>query len=239
VTEPDQQFDELADLYLRRDHRGDSLFEVWERGHARSDSVTPSTYCSAYRRWICDKIIRHLNDGPESGLLSLGCGNAIVESEVAAKGYRVLAVDALAEAVALATAKGVPAVRADITSWSPTDRWSVIYLDGVLCHLYGRTGGLVPILNRIRNWLTESGVLIASNDSTENGLAAFPAPGLNGVYWLSGEYQRSQALAAGFHEVTVESFEYRRPVSGRRLRAVIVARATHEHGAPKPAHLHP
>jgi SAM-dependent methyltransferase len=219
--------DDLTMFYLG-DRPGEAnVFEIWESGGSRGDSVTPSTYSAAYRDWMCDKLVAELerNGG---GLLSLGCGNAAVEARVVRQGYRVLAIDAMAEAVALARAKGVDARCADIYQWTPDEPWSVIYIDGVLGHLYDPRAGLVPILRRIRTWLVSRGgsssgvaTLIASNDAPSSGGGVQKAPGVNGFYWLSAQYMREEVLRAGFGSSVTGEFRYRRPVSGERVRSIV------------------
>src|SRR5262245_4666692 len=117
---------DLTNFYLKNCDGKSSLFEIWEAGGARGDSVTPSTYSPQYRDWMRDKLAveAHRNGGR---LLSLGCGNAAVEAELVRQGVSVLAVDALEEAVVLARRKGVDAVCADIFEWEPAQTWPVIY----------------------------------------------------------------------------------------------------------------
>lgn len=223
-----EQLAKLTEFYLPGQDGKPNLFEIWEDGGARGDSVTPSTYSAEYRNWMRAKLIAEL-DRTGGGMLSLGCGNAVIESEIARAGYRVLAVDALAEAVELAQAKGVDAVRADINAWSPEEGWSLIYMDGVLGHLYTPAEGLRPVMERIRSWLASAAdgraaTFLASNDGSRNGEPAQPAPGVAGFHWLSAGYMRDEALAAGFDQVATEEFRYSRPVSGDRLRSIIVAR---------------
>ena len=227
----DNQSDNLAQFYLSRQGDERNLFQIWEGGGARGDSVTPSTYSIEYRTWMVEKLSGELERHHAKGLLSLGCGNAMVEAELVRMGSRVVGIDAMHDAVELARAKGVEAVHADIGSWSPAEPWSLIYMDGVLGHLYDPATGLRPILERIRSWLAAangSGVatLIASNDIPKNGGPVEPAPGVNGFHWLAASYLRDQGLAAGFDHVEIEEFSYRRPVSGRRQRAIITARVT-------------
>jgi len=222
-----KNYDDLVEFYITDSADKSNIFEVWEGGGSRGDSVTPSTYSSEYRDWMCDKLIAELecNGG---GLLSLGCGNAAVEAQVAQKGFRVLAIDAMEDAVALARKKGVDTVCADIYQWEPDEPWSVIYIDGVLGHLYDAQDGLTPVLDRIRTWLvpradSNSGIatLVASNDAPNNGDDVQKAPGVNGFYWLSAECLRDQALEVGYNSAVTEQFRYRRPISGERVRAIM------------------
>jgi SAM-dependent methyltransferase len=201
------EIDVLRDFYCAGER---SLFDVWEHGGARGDSITPSVASPAYRGWMRDKVLAA--NGPR--VLSLGCGNAAVERELADAGVRVLAVDALQDAV-----------RADITEWQPGELWPVIYSDGLFGHLYAAEGGLTGIFERIRSWLAPGGTLIVSNDAPRDGEPVQEAPGVPGFRWLSGSYLAEQARAAGFRETVVESYGYERPLSGPRLRAVLTAHA--------------
>ncbi|MDT0268498.1 class I SAM-dependent methyltransferase [Streptomyces sp. DSM 44915] len=216
--------DDLVSFYTAEDDTRSNLFEIWEAGGSRGDSVTPATYSEAYRGWMTEKLHAAVV-ATGGGLLSLGCGNATVEAEVAGRGARVLAVDALPEAVALARRKGLDTLQADIHTWTPPELWSVIYLDGVLGHLHDPDHGLTPVLRRLRSWLTPDGVLIASNDAPNNGAPAQPAPGVHGFHWLATGYLREETLRAGFAAAHTEEFRYRRPLSGERVRAVLTAQA--------------
>lgn len=217
--------EDLTNFYLKNAGGDANLFEIWEEGGARGDSVTPSTYSAEYRKWMTDRLIAEL-EKTGGGLLSLGCGNAAVEAEVVRRGFRVLAVDAMQEAVVLAKGKGVDAVCADIYQWAPDESWSVVYMDGLLGHLYDSKRGLLPILERVQSWLTpadgaDRATLIASNDAPKDGSEAQKAPGVDGFHWLSCSYMHDQALMAGFESVATDEFCYERPISGERVRAVI------------------
>lgn len=215
---------QLQDFYGPAKDGERNLFEVWETGGARGDSVTPSVFSPAYRAWMRDKLLAAFTEHEPRRLLSLGSGNAAVERELARSGVEILAVDALQEAVDLARDKGLDAIRADVTSWTPVARWPVIYCDGLLGHLYDPDTGLAPVLARFRSWMAATGgSLIVSNDSPKDDSALQAAAGVPGFHWLSGGYLRREALAAGFTEVAVETFRYERPLSGERLRAVVTA----------------
>ena len=234
-----RQLESLSDFYLPQSSGELNLFEIWEGGGARGDSITPATHSPAYRTWMHDKIVNAMTAQGTNRLLSLGCGNATIEGVLVGEGYQVTAVDALAEAVRLAAAKGVESIQADITHWTPQEHLPVIYMDGVLGHLYEPSShSLLPILERIRSWLDGSatdtdgrgGTLIASNDSTSNGNSAQAAPGVTGFHWLTVEFMRLQALAAGFDRVEAETFTYERPMSGTRVRSVITSHVLRQDG---------
>jgi len=217
--------DQLRRFYLGTTDRGESLFDTWERGDARGDSVTPSTYSEEYRRWMSELLLGQLRARP-GGMISVGCGNAAIESEIVRTGHRVLAVDAIPEAVELARGKGVEAALADVRHWSPpAGTWTVVYADGVMGHLYSPETGLRQVLRDLRSWLApHDGVLVISNDRPRGVAEVQPAPGVPGFHWLSEGFLHKQAEAAGFAEVTATTFRYDRPLSGVRERAVLTAR---------------
>lgn len=214
---------------LRRFYRCDgeheqTLFDIWEAGGANGDSVTPSTYSAAYRRWMVTLLRALLEDAAISSLLSVGSGNASVEAEVARAGFPVLCVDALEPAVALARSKGLEALVADVRSWSPeVGRWGIVYADGLLGHLYDPYDGLAAVLKHLREWLAPGpGRLVVSNDSVGSGRDVEAAPGVP-VYWLSAGYLTEQAQAAGFSDVRCSTYTYDRPLSGPRERVIMIA----------------
>jgi hypothetical protein len=218
--------EQMRQFYLGTINHSESLFDTWERGAARGDSVTPSTYSPEYRQWMCDLLLDHLKAKP-GGMISIGSGNATVEVELVRAGHRVLAVDVIPEAVELAQRKGVEAVLADVHHWSPpAGAWTVVYADGVMGHLYDPQVGLQPVLTQLRSWLSiHRGSLIISNDRPHGLADVQPAPGVPGFYWLSEDFLRKQADTAGFDELLSATFRYQRPLSGTRERAILTARA--------------
>src|SRR5579872_5197149 len=119
-----------------------SRYEIWENGEALNDSVTPSTYCAAYRAHMTLKILSLATS--QRNIFSIGCGNAFVEADLVARGFCVQAIDYNAEAVELAAGKGVEAFTSDY--WAlPAGflaKFDLIYADGLLGHLYRPDTGL-------------------------------------------------------------------------------------------------
>lgn len=215
---------------LRRFYRceGDqelTLFDIWEGGAANGDSVTPSTYSLPYRRWMTEFLCQLLADARPPTLLSVGCGNASVETGVARAGYDVLAVDVLEQAVAIARRKGLRTLVADVRTWVPEPgRWGVVYADGLLAHLYDHEHGLVPVFKHLHGWLAPTGgILVVSNDSAREGREAQPAPGVP-AHWLSADYLVEQGRAAGFDDLAATTYTYTRPLSGPRDRVILTGR---------------
>jgi SAM-dependent methyltransferase len=216
----------LRVFYLGNTNGERSIFDIWEKGGAKGDSVTPSTYSGAYRLWMTDLLRKFLLESEGAGLLSVGCGNAAVEAGLTGEGHRVLGVDALAEAVELAKAKGVDAVCADILTWTPPPGpWSVVYADGVLGHLYDPVHGVRHALRRFLSWLPEGGALVISNDGPNTGEDIQSHPDVPGFAWLSRGYLHRQVEELGFRDTTSSHFMYERPLSGQRERVIVTARA--------------
>jgi hypothetical protein len=217
----------VEDFYLRRDPGGGTVFDIWERGEAIGDSVTPSTYDPGYRSWMRFLLHSQLGAPGEHTLISVGCGNAMIESELARRGHGVTAVDVLAEAVDLARAKGVPAVRADVMTWTPPAAGPlIVYADGLLGHLWSAADRSLPVLGVIRRWLAgrPGSALVISNDESRHEQPVEPASGVPGFHWFSDPYLREECRRAGFSDVDSLRYTYRRPLSGPRHRIVMIAR---------------
>ena len=141
-----EQVRAVRDDYLQKsDNNNDepSIFHVWERGAGRGNVTTPATSSEPYRQWMTGLLRGLLAESQNPGLLSVGCGNGMVEAGLVADGFRVLGVDPMEPAVELAKAKGVDVVCADALNWTPPPGpWSVVYADGSLGHLYDPDTGV-------------------------------------------------------------------------------------------------
>lgn len=217
----------VRDYYLHDNDGEPSIYHIWERGSGRGDVTTPATSSGPYREWMGDLLRGFLAESPDPGLLSLGCGNAMIEAGIARDGVRVLGVDALEHAVELARAKGVDAVRADVLSWTPPPGpWTVLYADGILGHLYDPGTGVRNVLERFRSWLADSGgSLVLSNDPPRTDDEVQENPKVPRYFWFSRPYLHRQVEECGFRDVTSTVFTYDKPLSGPRDRIVVTARA--------------
>jgi len=214
----------VRDYYLSDNDGQPSIYHIWESGAGRGDVTTPSQSSPEYRQWMDSLLRGFLAESPDPGLLSLGCGNAIIEAGIAADGIKVLGLDAMAEAVELAKAKGVDAVCADLLNWSPPPGpWSVFYADGSLGHLYDPDNGVRDVLERFKSWMPEGSVLVISNDPPRTDDEVTRHPDLR-YYFLSESFMRREVEACGFADVTSAVFTYQKPVSGPRDRIVITGR---------------
>jgi SAM-dependent methyltransferase len=223
TTETDQ-VKAVRDYYLHDNDGEPSIYHIWERGDGRGDVTTPATSSVPYRQYMIG-LLRGLLTGNENpGLLSIGCGNGMIEAELASDGFRVLAMDAMPHAVELA--KGLDAVCADVLSWTPpAGPWNVIYADGSLGHLYDPAAGIGQVLERFKSWLPERGVLVLSNDPPRTDDELQENPVVAKYYWFSQTWLHQAVEAAGFSAVTSNAFSYLKPVSGSRSRIVVTGRA--------------
>jgi SAM-dependent methyltransferase len=205
---------------------GESLYEIWERGGAFNDSITPSVYAPEYRSHIMNKMLM-LTDA-ESVVLSLGCGNAFVEGDLVARGRRVIGVDVLEEAVQLAKAKGVDAFVADFFELEPRHFHDVdlVFGDGILGHLFDVEQGLEPALAKLASLEISPGTwLVFSNDPPREGGVPFaPHAAVPGFWFVSREYLQTSLSNFGFEPLETYYFPYLRPISGMRNRTICVAR---------------
>jgi SAM-dependent methyltransferase len=219
------QIQAVRDYYLHDNNGEPSIYHIWERGGGRGDVTTPATSSAPYRRWLGDVLRGFLADSPDPGLLSLGCGNGVIEAGIAADGYRVLGVDAMAHAVALARAKGLNAVRADVLRWTPPPGpWTVVYADGILGHLYAPDTGVRHVLERFRSWLAPGGALVISNDPPRTGAELQENPRVPRYFWFSRPYLHRQVEECGLRDVTSTLFTYEKPLTGPRDRVIVTAR---------------
>lgn len=222
--------EQVRDFYLSKVDGAASVFEIWERGDAYGDSITPSIYSADYRSWMTFCLRNLLGLPGERRLVSIGCGNAAVEADLHRAGHRVFALDLLPDAVEFARRKGVEAVVGDVMSWrpSPADNDSdlVVYADGLVGHLYDEEEHTLPVLGKVREWFRDStrGALVVSNDEATDYRDVQDAAGVPGFHWFSREYLVSELRAAGFTDVYCTSYAYERPLSGIRCRLVVVAR---------------
>jgi hypothetical protein len=224
--------DAIHDYYCRRreggadNEGGGTIYEIWERGEAFRDSVTPSTYCGRYRAHLVDKLTIYAPAG--TSIFSIGCGNAFVEGDMALRSRQVEAIDCNEDAARLALDKRVKAYAADYLALPPGHLrgFAAIYADGLLGHLYREPLGLDPFFEQLDRLEPDPGsALILSNDAPlSSGEPAQPHPVLKDFWLISRELLES-ALARFGHDI-LESyhFPYERPISGWRNRTICIAR---------------
>ncbi|MBV9823125.1 MAG: methyltransferase domain-containing protein [Actinobacteria bacterium] len=217
----------VREYYIDDDSNGaePSIYHIWEKGGGRGNVTTPATSSPPYREWIVGLLRGLLADSAEPRMLSIGCGNGMVEAIVAGDGTRVLAVDAMEPAIELARARGLDAVCADVLSWTPpSEPWTMLFADGSLGHLYDSETGLQHVLSRFRSWLPEGSLLVLSNDPPWTGDDEVQRHRDLAYWFLSQSYLEAQVAEAGFSDVRSEVFSFVKPETGPRDRIVVIAR---------------
>jgi len=222
--------DALHEFYCRP--VGDTAlnrYEIWERGGAVGDSVTPSSYCPEYRMHMVLKILSLPR--PHERMFSIGCGNAFVEADLQTRGLRVQAIDYNEEAVVLAASKGLDAFTADYHALPPGHLagFGVVYADGLIGHLYHPDTGLTAFFETLLALKPPPGSwLVLSNDApAQPGSGVTPHGKVPGFWLFSPEYLRDVAQRFGYTAIEAYSFPYERPLSGLRNRTICIARMAH------------
>lgn len=224
-----QDLDLVRDYYCQprmMDGTPMSIYEIWEKGGAYADSITPSTYSPEYRSHITGKLLSLTERG--GTIFSIGCGNGFIEAELARCDRKVYAVDCNEEAVRLAAAKGVQAFQTNFFDLSPAALSDVdlVYADGLLGHLFQPVDGLAAFTRKLHALRLRRGTWLAfSNDAPRDPEVAFcPHDRLRDFWFLSKSYLSLVLGAAGFHVSEGYYFPYLRPLSGLRNRTVCIAR---------------
>ena len=222
-----EQVRAVREYYIDDDSNGTepSIYHIWEKGGGRGNVTTPATSSEPYREWIVGLLRGLLAEQSQPRMLSVGCGNGMVEAILTADGTPVLAVDAMQPAVELARAKGVDAVCADVLNWTPpAEPWTMLFADGSLGHLYEPETGLRHVLDRFRSWLESGSLLVLSNDPPWTGDADVEKHADLAYWFLSQSYMERQVAECGFSDVRSEVFTFLKPLTGPRDRIVVIGR---------------
>ena len=225
---PLQALDFVRDYYCQRrmvDGAPMSIYQIWEKGGAYNDSVTPSIYSPEYRSHIVLKLISLTNEGET--IFSIGCGNGFVEGDVAHCARNVRAMDYNEEAVRLTAEKGVEAFQADFFDLAPASLSDVdlVYADGLLGHVFQAGSGLAAFTDKLRILALRPGVrLVFSNDAPRDPEVAFcPHDHVRDFWFISKSYLAGYLNEAGFSLSESYHFPYVRPLSGLRTRTICIA----------------
>ncbi|MCD0453410.1 class I SAM-dependent methyltransferase [Actinocorallia sp. API 0066] len=224
-----QDVDQVRDYYTEPRRVGaaeETIYDIWERGGAFHDSITPSTYVPEYRSHMVLKLLSLTQDG--ASIFSLGCGNGFVEGDLCGFDREVRAIDLNDEAVELTRRKGVDAFAADFYALLPSSLGApdVVYADGFLGHLFDPELGTGPALAKLKTFdLKSGGHLVISNDAPRDATAPYaPHDRLSDFWFLSKNYLGACLAEHGFEPVESYYFPYLRPISGMRNRTICVAR---------------
>lgn len=202
-----------------------SIYQIWEKGEAYNDSITPATYCMEYQSHIQLKIERLTTK--DACIFSIGCGNAAIESLLLQGGRRVAAIDCNREAVELAISKGVAATGGDFLRMPEggLSSYDLVYADGLVGHLCSADSGLTPFLDGLkRARLRKHAKLLISNDGPRaRGVALEPHGSVDGFWLVSHDHLAERLRSIGFKILEQYTFPYGRPQSGLRDRSICIA----------------
>lgn len=202
----------------------ETIYQIWERGEAFNDSVTPSTFCPYYQNHMMSKL-RSLST-PGQRVLSLGCGNAVLEARLAAEQRNVIGIDCNLQAVDLARQKGLVAMEADFLALEPSalDPIDLVYADGFVGHLYTRQEELRQVFEKIRSLpLRPAAKILISNDAPlDPALDSQPHNVLDEFWFVSHRLVARHIEDAGFKVDEAYTFPYLRPQSGMRNRTICI-----------------
>ncbi|MGC1497485.1 MAG: class I SAM-dependent methyltransferase [Sulfitobacter sp.] len=213
---------DTANYYHLEQENTGSIYDIWEQGQNHGDSVTPSTWSETYKRMMFELLQRHARATP-ARILSLGCGNAVIEAKLVEAGHDVTGLDMNSEAVAYAAKKGLNAVQGDFYKYEPEEKFDIVYADGFFGHLWGVQDNVSDIYERIaQKMLKPKGVIIVSNDAPRHtDKEVQKHPHVPDFHFVSSNYLASQAALIGLRNVEVNTFYYSRPVSGACPRAIV------------------
>ncbi|MDA9823617.1 class I SAM-dependent methyltransferase [Paracoccaceae bacterium] len=203
----------------------ETIYDVWERGGAVNDSITPSTYSEDYRQHMGLKLKSIAPIG--SNIVSLGSGNAFVESDLQTDGRQLKVIDINERAVQLARDKGLNAYCGDFYELESGSfsSYDVIYADGFIDHLFTEDGKLENFFNKLKSLHLKSGAwVVISNDpprTRETSVAKHET--VPDFFFVGADMVASQLVEHGFILREKYYFPYFRPQSGLRDRTVCIA----------------
>lgn len=209
------------------DRGGRNLYELWEDRIPFGDSITPSGFSPDYVAHILAIVLENAAKG--SRIVSLGSGNGFVEALLHANGYEVLCVDHNEDAVAITARKGLASLCADYYDL-PAGLFAdaaLVYADGFFGHLYEEADGLRRAVDHLGAMRLGCGArLLVSNDAPlKRGLEVEPHASVPDFWYLSPEFLGAQFGRIGLPASHLGTFDYRRPVSGVRTRAIYLGAA--------------
>ncbi|QIH33419.1 methyltransferase domain-containing protein [Sphingobacterium sp. DR205] len=222
---PHQLHDFYCTPIINENGNKETRYQIWERGEAVGDSITPSIYCKPYREHLVNKIASLVED--KGSVFSIGCGNAFVEAELVNKGLSVSGIDFNEEAVELAALKGVDACVSDYYDLKKESLFDfdVVYADGLIGHLYENEGGLDRFFHKLKTLTYKSWIVLSNDAPLEDETTVMPNKMVNGFWLLSTNYIKKSLERFGYIIHEDYYYTYERPKSGTRKRSICIAKS--------------
>ncbi|CAO3425070.1 methyltransferase domain-containing protein [Azospirillum doebereinerae] len=210
-----------------RYQEADSVLLAWERGVWEPSPPPPAVHSAAYRRTIVG-LFKGLWTGSASpSLLSLGCGNAMVEVELSQERFDVLATDYAGAAVALAAGKGLKAEILDVLAPPvPSRLYDFVYADGLLGHMAVQPQGVERLAATMATFAGPGARIVMAHELADGGEAVWNVTGHAGSRFYrpppDEAWQLLSSCLPGWRRHSVDIAHYIRPARGPRRREILV-----------------
>lgn len=206
-------------------HGSQSVLLDWEAGRWSDTPPPPAVHSVAYRQMMVDLFLG-LARSARPSLLSLGCGNAMVELELQRQGFDVLATDYSVEAVDLAISKGLRGESLDVLAPPPSYSYDLVYADGLLGHVAVLPDGLERLTHTMRSVVEVSGMIVLAYELSDSNTASYAVTGHAEARFFrppAGEVvPLLRPLLPGWALQSIRIATYVRPGRGERRREIVV-----------------
>ncbi|MFA7243818.1 MAG: methyltransferase domain-containing protein [Patescibacteria group bacterium] len=211
---------QVKNYYENAAENGQSRLDVWEKGGAIKQSMTPSTSHKSYRRTVM-RLVSELSSylpSNKKNVLSCGCGNAFLEKDMADAGYNILATDLCNSALEYARQKGLNTQILDVSKpFKLKEKFHVIFSDGLIGHLVGKSLLLENFLCQSYTTLESGGIIMIGNEEPRNK-KDLEYIGRADYYFTSGKFLSNRLTNAGFEATGYIKIPYLRPIEGKQYR---------------------
>jgi SAM-dependent methyltransferase len=202
-----------------------SVYERWERDPDCDPPAPLAVRDATYRGLIRRVLEPHRRDG--SSLLSVGAGTGRMEADLADRGWRVLASDTSDAALQICGEKGLATARFCLTRDELSDRFGVIYCDGVLGHVWDPRRKCEDAWRALAALGCPDACYLLSNDLADDDsgpcLSVRGAPDAR-FYRPPGGWFAAEAVSTGrFKPLTSTVYTYRRRSTPRRREIITMS----------------
>lgn len=208
---------------------GPSLFERWEVG---DESVLPRPVAMrdpTYRALVASLLERHRVG---HRLISVGAGNGVMEAELAAAGWSVLATDPAAGARDRCRRRGLRTAPFVLGSSPGPGVFDAVYCDGVLGHLWRPGPATEGAWQAMSDLVRPGGIAVVSNDVADGESPQLAVTGHPDAtfYRPPPGWFASEAAATGRWELLEDVIHPYRRRDATRQREVVVVRSLVDQG---------
>ena len=148
-----------------------SLFDQWEAGDPAVLQAPLSVHDASYREVIVG-VITALHQMGRRTLVGVGSGNGVVEAELSAAGWDVLATDCAESALRCCRSKGLEVRKFNLMNDDGLCAFDVIYCDGVMGHLWQPGSNSVLAWRALARLGRPGSFAVVSNDLADSDRGA-------------------------------------------------------------------